>query len=72
MIYDTLQSIKEKKDRYVLMNYVNFQAPDLNFTHSIQQRLITFIVKKMPHLFVNIYYQYAQIVYKKRFKIWNR
>ena len=72
MIYDTLHSIKEKKDRYVLMNYVNFQAPDLNFTHSIQQRLITFIVKKMPHLFVNIYYQYAQIVYKIRFKIWNR
>lgn len=65
MIYDTLHSIKDKNDRYVLMNYINFQAPDLNFTHSIQQRLITFMVKKMPHLFINIYYQYAQIVYKK-------
>lgn len=65
MIYDTLHSIKDKNDRYVLMNYINFQAPDLNFTHSIQQKLITFMVKKMPHLFINIYYQYAQIVYKK-------
>lgn len=65
MIYDTLHSIKGKNDRYVLMNYINFQAPDLNFTHSIQQKLITFMVKKMPHLFINIYYQYAQIVYKK-------
>ena len=65
MIYHTLHSIKDKNDRYVLMNYINFQAPDLNFTHSIQQRLITFMVKKMPHLFINIYYQYAQIVYKK-------
>ena len=64
MIYDTLHSIKEKKDRYALMNYINFQAPDLNFTHSIQQRLITFMVKKMPHFFIDLYYQYAQIVYK--------
>jgi hypothetical protein len=65
MIYHTLHSIEEKKDRDVLINYINFQAPDLNFTHSIQQKLITFMVKKMPHLFINIYYQYAQIVYKK-------
>lgn len=70
MIYDTLYGIKDKKDRYVLMNYINFQAPDLKFTHSIQQRIITFMVKRMPHLFINIYYQYTQIVYKKRYKIW--
>ena len=72
MIYDTLHGIKDKKDRYVLMNYLNFQAPDLNFTHNIQQRLITMMIKKIPHFFINIYYQYAQIVYKKRDKIWKR
>ena len=72
MIYDTLHGIKDKKDRYVLMNYINFQAPDLNFTHNIQQRLITMMIKKIPHFFINIYYQYAQIVYKKRYKIWKR
>ena len=66
MIYHTLHCIKDKNDRYLLMNYVNFQAPDLNFNHSIQQRLITFMVKRMPHLFINLYYQYAQIVYKNR------
>ena len=66
MIYHTLHSIEEKKDRYVLINYINFQAPDLNFTHSIQQRLITFMVKRMPHFFINMYYQYAQIAYKNR------
>ena len=70
MIYDTLYGIKDKKERYVLMNYINFQAPDLNFTHSIQQRIITFMVKRMPHFFINTYYQYTQIVYKKRYKIW--
>ena len=72
MIYHTLHCIKEKNDRSALTDYINFQAPDLNFTHSIQQRLITFMVKRMPHLFINLYYQYAQIVYKKRYKIWKK
>ena len=66
IIYHTLHSIKEKNDRYALMDYVNFQAPDLNFTHSIQQRVITFFIKKMPHLFINLYYRYAQIAYKNK------
>ena len=70
MIYHTMHSIKEKNDRYVLMNYINFQAPDLNFTHSIEQRLITFMIKKTPHLFINLYYHYAQIVYKNRKNTW--
>ena len=72
VIYHTLHGIKEKNDRYALIDYINFQAPDLNFTHSIQQRVITFMVKRMPHFFINLYYQYAQIVYKKRYKIWKK
>lgn len=72
MIYDTLHGIKEKNDRYALIDYINFQAPDLNFTHSIQQRLITMMIKKIPHFFINTCYQYAQIVYKKRYKIRKR
>lgn len=73
MIYHTLHSIKGKNDRHVLMNYINFQAPDLNFTHSILQRLITFMFKRMPHLFINLYYQYAQIVYRQKYKLlWKR
>ena len=64
MIYHTLHGIKEKNDRYALMDYINFQAPDLNFNHSIQQRLISIMIKRMPHFFIDLYYQYAQIVYK--------
>ena len=64
VIYHTLHGIKEKNDRYALIDYINFQAPDLNFTHSIQQRLITLMIKKMPHVFINLYYQYAKIAYK--------
>lgn len=64
IIYNTLHSIKEKNDRYALMDYINFQAPNLNFTHNIQQRFFTMMIKNMPHLFIYLYYQYAQVVYK--------
>ncbi len=64
MIYHTLHGIKDKNDRYALIDYINFQAPDLNFTHGIRQRLTTMMIKRMPHFFINIYYQYA----KKKFK----
>ena len=66
MIYNTLHCIKQKNDRNGIMDFVNHQFPDLNFKHSIQQRLITMMVKRMPHFFINFYYQYAQIAYKKK------
>lgn len=64
MIYNTLHCVKQEKDRYALINYINFQAPDLNFTHSIRQRLTTIMIKKAPHLFINVYYLYARLFYK--------
>ena len=60
MIYHTLYAIKQKKHRYALINYINFQAPELNFTHGIQQRLITMMIKKMPHFFIDVYYLYVR------------
>ncbi len=66
MIYHTLHSIKDKKDRFSLIDYINFQAPDLNFSHSIRQRLTTMMIKRVPHLFIDLYYQYARIAYKNR------
>lgn len=66
MIYHTLHSIKDKKDRFALIDYINFQAPDLNFSHSIRQRLTTMMIKRVPHLFIDLYYQYARIAYKNR------
>ena len=64
MIYHTLHCVKQRKDRYTLINYINFQAPDLNFTHSIRQRLTTIMIKWTPHLFIDIYYLYARFFYK--------
>lgn len=64
MIYHTIHGIKHIKDRHALMNYINFQAPDIYFTHSFKQRLTTVMIKKMPHLFINAYYIY-NIIKKK-------
>lgn len=64
MIYHTLHCVRQRKDRYALINYINFQAPDLKFTHSIRQRLTTIMIKKAPHLFIDIYYLYASIFYR--------
>jgi glycosyltransferase involved in cell wall biosynthesis len=64
IIYNTLHCVKQEKDRYALIDYISFQALDLNFTHSIRQRLTTIMIKKAPHLFIKAYYLYARIFYK--------
>lgn len=65
MVYHTIHLLKHKKDRNEIMDYINIHASDLSFNHGIQQRFITLMIKRMPHLFINLYYQYAQIAFKK-------
>ena len=72
MMYHTLHCVKQKTDRNGIIDSVNHFIPDLYFKHGIQQRLITIMMKRMPHFFINFYYQYAQIVYKKDIKIWKK
>lgn len=61
IIYDTLSFYKKASERNYVMDYLNDTCPTLNFTHSFQQRLFTFLVKRMPHLFINLYYYYRQL-----------
>ena len=70
MIYHTLHTIKQKKDRYALINYVNFQAPEIYFSHSFKQRLTTMMIKKTPHLFINAYYIFNKI--KRKYYTWKK
>ena len=63
MIYHTLHSTKQKENRNEIMDYLNTYAPDLNFVHDFRQRLTTMMIKRMPHLFINLYYLYAKIAY---------
>ena len=64
MLYSTLHCIKQKAERNKIMDYLNANAAKLKFTHGIRQRLITILFKRTPHLFINLYYQFAQIAYK--------
>jgi glycosyltransferase involved in cell wall biosynthesis len=65
-LYHTLHFLKQKTDRNEIMDYLNFHASDIYFSHGILQRLITMMIKRMPHLFINLYYQYAQVAFKNR------
>lgn len=65
MVYHTLHFLKNKKDRNEIMDYMNSYASDVKFNHSFLQKLITMMIKRMPYLFINLYYQYAQIAFKK-------
>ena len=67
MIYHTIYIARKTSERNYIIDYLNDNLPTLNFTHGIQQRFITLMVKRMPHLFINLYYQYAQIAYKRRY-----
>ena len=64
IIYDTLYYYKKASERNYVMDYLNDTCPTLDFTHRFQQRLFTFMVKRMPHLFINLYYYYRQLMRK--------
>jgi Glycosyltransferases involved in cell wall biogenesis len=58
MLYHVLHTTKQQTDRNEILDYLNQNAPDINFNHSIQQRFITMMIKKTPHLFINLYYYF--------------
>lgn len=61
MLYHTLHTTKKMADRNEIMDYLNQNAPNIFFNHNIRQRYLTKMVKKMPHLFINLYYYYLKI-----------
>ena len=68
MIYHTISCINKKSNRNNLIDFLNAQIPDLVFAHSIRQRITTFMIRSVPHLYINLYYLYAKIVYSKKQK----
>jgi glycosyltransferase involved in cell wall biosynthesis len=72
MVYHTIYSIKERDGRKKVMDILRHEAPHLNFTHGIRQRLTSFMLRNMPYTFIELYYLYGQIVFRKVWKIWKR
>ncbi len=46
-------SFKDSTDRLDIINYIRQLAPDMTFKDGIKQRLISFFLRKMPHLFMD-------------------
>lgn len=70
VVYHTIYKLNNREDRYQVMDILKFEAPQLNFTHGARQKMTSFMLKHMPYLFIDLYYLYGQIVYKKVWKIW--
>lgn len=65
MIYRTLHCMKKISERNCVMDTLNTITYNLKFTHNAKQRYTTFMIRKMPHLYINAYYLYAQLFFKK-------
>ena len=58
MIFRTLHSIRKKSERNQIIDNLMTAIPNLGFSHNLTQRCITFMIRKAPHLFINLYYLY--------------
>ena len=65
MIYRTLHCMKTISERNHVIDTLNSIVPALKFAHNTKQRFTTFMIRKMPHLYINLYYLYAQLFFKQ-------
>lgn len=63
MLFRTIHSIKKKSERNQIIDNLMIAIPNLRFSHNFTQRLITFMIRKAPHLFINLYYRYFQMTH---------
>ena len=66
MIYHIIHCIKESYKRKEIMTFLIMEAPDLKFTHNVWQRATTFMIRKFPFLYIELYYLYYQLVCRKK------
>lgn len=60
MIFRTLHCIAKRTERNEVMDILREEVPDLRFTHTVRQRLTSYMLKHHPHTFINLYYAYYQ------------
>lgn len=68
MVYHTIYSIKTRRERRKVMDIMKFEAPQLRFTHGLRQKTVSFMLQHTPYLFIELYYIYGQIVFRKKWK----
>lgn len=55
MVYHTIFSFRKRSERNRIIDNLLVYVPDLKFSHGFKQRLITMMIRKTPHLFINLY-----------------
>lgn len=72
IIYRIIYSITKSSERRYIMKMLKDEVPDLTFTHGTRQKVTSFMFHHMPNLFIELYYLYGLMAFKKVWKIWKR
>ena len=72
MVYHTIYMLKKRGDRHKVFDILKFEAPQLDFTHGTKQKVTSFMIRHLPYLYIDLFYLYGQLVYRKVWKIWAR
>lgn len=54
--------VKNSRDRYDIIYFLQKQVPELTFQNGKKQRLISYLYKNMPHIFITYFYLYITII----------
>jgi glycosyltransferase involved in cell wall biosynthesis len=57
--------LKDLKKSIEVIDYLNVVAPELKFHHGTKQRLITFLLRYMPHTYIRLRFMYAKYFERK-------
>ena len=65
MMYHTIYKIRSRKDRRKIIDILKYEAPQMYFTHNTRQKLISYMLRHFPYLYMELYYLYGQMAYRK-------
>ena len=67
MVYHTIYKLNEREDRHKVMDILKFEVPQLKFSHGFRQKLTSLMLRYKPYLYIDLYYHYGQIVFRKKY-----
>lgn len=62
MICKTVHEIDNASERTEIIDFLKQQIPDLHFKNGKKQRIVSFLLKYLPHSYINLRYLYAVII----------
>ena len=52
---------KDRRLRIIIMDYLNIVAPNISFQNGLKQKICTIMLKKAPHIYIDLRYLYGII-----------